>query len=37
MYLRDFLKAIEKHTKERDIDFEEIMKRKMQKLINESK
>ncbi len=37
MYLKDFLKAIEKHKKERDIDFEEIMKRKMQKLINESK
>lgn len=36
-YFEDFLKGIQKHSHERDKDFEEIMKRKMQKLINESK
>lgn len=33
-YFEDFLKAIKKHSNDRDKDFEEIMKRKMQKLIS---
>ena len=35
-YFEDFLKAIKKHSNERDKDFEEIMKRKMQKLVDEA-
>lgn len=36
-YFEDFLKGIKKHSNDRDKDFEEIMKRKMAKLISDTK